>query len=220
MATEATFTVPTDEFPLGVVFEELPEIEVELERFVPAGDGIVPYFWIRGTAVDDVEAIFSGQPGVEDVRLVDSVEDEYLLRVEWTEDRAGMLHTLAEMEIQLIEATGTRHRWTFDVRSDGRGDIAEFQRRCRAADVPVTLQRLHALTPLETASEAVLTDKQQETLVLAYDAGYFETPRETTMEELGKELGISQQSVASRLRRGIKHVLGSTLTETRHRDDT
>ena len=34
------------------------------------------------------------------------------------------------------------------------------------------------------------------------------------MEEIGNELGISQQAVASRLRRGIKHVLGNTLSET------
>jgi chemotaxis protein CheY-P-specific phosphatase CheC len=32
--------------------------------------------------------------------------------------------------------------------------------------------------------------------------------------DLGEELGISQQAVASRLRRGIKTVLGKTLSET------
>jgi predicted DNA binding protein len=34
------------------------------------------------------------------------------------------------------------------------------------------------------------------------------------MEELGAELGISQQTVASRLRRGTKQFLGSTIPET------
>jgi len=53
-----------------------------------------------------------------------------------------------------------------------------------------------------------LTDPQREALVLAYERGYFNSPREVTMEELGAELGITQQAVASRLRRGIDQILG------------
>jgi predicted DNA binding protein len=60
-------------------------------------------------------------------------------------------------------------------------------------------------------AEDALTDTQQEALVLAYERGYFESPRQVTLEELGEELGISQQAVGSRLRGGIKHILGSTL---------
>jgi predicted DNA binding protein len=48
--------------------------------------------------------------------------------------------------------------------------------------------------------------------VLAYDRGYFNSPRDVTMAELGEELGVSQQAIASRLRRGIRQVLGQTLT--------
>jgi len=44
MATEATFTVPSDQFPLGTVFEQLPDVTVELERIIPAQDVVIPYF--------------------------------------------------------------------------------------------------------------------------------------------------------------------------------
>jgi predicted DNA binding protein len=74
------------------------------------------------------------------------------------------------------------------------------------------LTALHALTPIKTATEVFLTDTQQEALVLAYERGYFESPREVTLEALGEELGISQQAVGSRLRGGIKNVLGNTLS--------
>ncbi|MFC7238374.1 helix-turn-helix domain-containing protein [Saliphagus sp. GCM10025317] len=218
MATEATFTVPSSQFPLGTVFEQLPDVTVSLERIIPAQDVVVPYFWVRGTVVDDIEEAFTEHPGVRDIHLVDSVADEYLLRVEWAVEYSGVLSALVETEIPLIEAVGTSHEWTFDVRGDDRSDIAAFQQRCRELDVPVTLTSLHALTPVETDTEAALTDPQQEALVLAFDRGYFETPREVTMGEVGDELGISQQAVASRLRRGIKHILGSTLSETGRSD--
>ena len=64
MATEATFTVPSDQFPLGTVFDELPDVTVELERIVPARDVVIPYFWVRGTTVADVESAFAEHPGV------------------------------------------------------------------------------------------------------------------------------------------------------------
>ena len=38
------------------------------------------------------------------------------------------------------------------------------------------------------------------------------------LEDLGDEFDISQQAVGSRLRRGIKHILRSTIPETEHPD--
>ncbi len=215
MATEATFTIPSTQFPLGSVFERFPGVTVELERIIPARDVVVPYFWVRGTESNDVESAFGDHPGVKTVRLIDSVEDEHLLRVQWALDHAGVLSTLTETDIALIEAVGTNQQWTFDIRGEDRRAISHFQRRCRELDIPITLTKLHALMPLSSDTEAALTGPQQEALTLAYNRGYFNSPREVTMVELGNELGISQQAVGSRLRRGINQILKRTLSETR-----
>jgi len=215
MATEATFTIPSETFPLGTVFEALPNAEVELERVVPGGSAVIPYIWVRNVDPDDIEAAFSAHPGVMDIRLIDSIEDEYLLRVEWQPEYAGVLTTLIETGVVLVEAVGTDEQWTFDIRGDTRDDVAEFLQYCREQDLSVTLSALHALTPVQTATEAAVTDPQQEVLELAYDRGYFESPREVTMADLGEELDISQQAVASRLRRGTRRILGRTLSATR-----
>lgn len=212
MVTEATFTAASDEFPLGTVFEQLPGVTVELERVIPGPEVVIPYVWVRGVHADDVESQFSEHPGVMDLRLVDSVDDEYLFRVEWDPTYEGILSTLAETRIPLIEVTGTHEHWTFEIRGDSREDVAEFQRLCLERDIPITMTALHGLTPIETGPEATLTESQEEALILAYRRGYFNSPRDVTMEELGAELGISQQAVASRLRRGIRRVLGGTLS--------
>ena len=214
MATEATVTVPADQFPLGTVFAQLPDVTVELERLIPAQDVVIPYFWVRGTEVEDMEAAFNEHPGVQGIELVDSVADEYLLRVEWSLEYEDVLSVLIETDIPLIKATGTNEQWTFDIRGDSRNDVATFHSRCREVGIPVTLAEIHALTPVESETEEALTDKQQEALVLAFERGYFDSPREVTMEELGEELGISQQAVGARLRNGIRHTLNQTLSAT------
>jgi len=213
MATEATFTVPSDQFPLGTVFEQLPGVTVELERIIPARDVVIPYFWVRGTDVDNIEGVFTEHPGVQEIHFVDSVEHEHLLRVEWAVDYNDVLTVLTETEITLTEAIGTNQQWRFEIRGDDHQDIASFQSRCREIDIAITLTELHALTPIETGTEAALTDTQLETLALAYERGYFECPREVTLEELGDELDISHQAVASRIRRGINNILGNTLSD-------
>lgn len=214
MATEATVTVPSDQFPLGTVFTQIPGASVELERLIPSKDVVIPYFWIRGTHVENIEEAFSEHPGVKRIQLVDSVENEYLLRVEWSPEYDDVLSVLVEADIPLIKATGTDEQWTFDIRGDTRSDIATFHSRCQEMGIPVTLTELHELTPVETVTEEALTQKQQEALLVAYDCGYFESPREATMEEIGEQLGISQQAVASRLRHGLRHILKHTLSET------
>lgn len=212
MATEATFTVGAKEFALGTIFESVPGVTVELERIVPGDGVIIPYFWVRGVNIDGIEAMFSDHPGVKAIRLMDEVEDEYLLRVEWNQDYVGILSTLAEAQVPLISAVGTNTEWTFKLRGDSRSDLADFQRLCAERDISVELTALHALTPVDTTTESALTDPQYEVLVLAHERGYFNSPRDVTMEELGDELGISQQAVSSRLQRGMHRLLEQTLS--------
>ena len=52
-----------------------------------------------------------------------------------------------------------------------------------------------------------VTDPQREALKLAYEYGYFNTPREATLAEIAEELGISQQALGSRLRRANRRLI-------------
>ncbi|MEA5389123.1 helix-turn-helix domain-containing protein [Haloarculaceae archaeon H-GB11] len=56
-----------------------------------------------------------------------------------------------------------------------------------------------------------MTETQREALVLAYERGYFDSPRKVSLEEVAEELGITQQSLSSRLRRGHRRLIGATL---------
>lgn len=78
-----------------------------LTPLVPGVDVVIPYFWVRGVATDDIKAAFSEHPRVKDIRLIDSVADEYLLRVEWEPAYVGLLTTLTETGVILLEAVGT-----------------------------------------------------------------------------------------------------------------
>lgn len=75
------------------------------------------------------------------------------------------------------------------------------------------------LTMTKHAVEAELTDRQQEVLRLAYHAGYFESPRDSTGDELADSLGITSPTFYQHVRKAIRKIL-TLLLETDHSDRT
>ena len=213
MATVMEFTSLTEEFPLGTVFETLPGVTVELERLIPHETMIIPYFWVRDVETDDIEAAFEQHAGVRNIRLVDSIEDEYLMRAEWDQEYFGILSALAKASVVVLSGIGTKDEWRFEVRGESRETIAEFRKYCQENDISITITAVHAMLPVQGEGYE-LTATQREALVLAYERGYFDTPRETSLEEIAEELGITQQSLSSRLRRGHRRLIGAALSSS------
>ncbi len=210
MATVMEFTSPADEFPLGSVFETLPDVTVQLERLIPHDTLIIPYFWVRGAQAEDIEAAFDSHAGVTDIRLIDSVDNEYLMRVEWNREYVGVLSALSEASLAVLSGTGTEENWHFEVRGEDREEISKFRAYCQEHGVQIDITAVHALLPIQGVGYD-LTDAQREALVLAYERGFFDSPREASLETVAEELGITQQSLSSRLRRGHRRLIGATL---------
>ena len=210
MATEMEFTVPAEEFPLGSIFGNLPGVTVELERLIPHETLTIPYFWVRGSETEDIEAEFDPHAGVTDIRRIDSVGDEHLMRAEWVREYNGLLTALSETNITVLSGVGTVDGWHFEVRADTQDAIAAFRTHHQENNISIDIATIHALLPIEGDSYD-LTETQREALVLAYERGYFDTPRESSLEEIADELGITQQSLSSRLRRGHRRLIRATL---------
>lgn len=210
MATVMEFRSPAGEFPLGTIFENLPEVTVELERLIPHETRIIPYFWVRGAKAGDIESSFEAHAGIEAIELIDEVDDEYLMRAEWEGEYFGILNALAESDIVVLSGLGTKDGWHFEVRGEDRQAISDFRELCQSQDIPIEITAVHALLPIQGDSYE-LTETQREALMLAYERGYFDSPRETSLEELAAELGITQQSLSSRLRRGHRRLIGGAL---------
>ncbi|MFC3960273.1 helix-turn-helix domain-containing protein [Halovivax cerinus] len=59
-----------------------------------------------------------------------------------------------------------------------------------------------------------LTDEQREALRIAYERGYFEIPRRTSLDALADELDIAASSVSERLRRAQTQLVQETVAPT------
>lgn len=59
-----------------------------------------------------------------------------------------------------------------------------------------------------------LTDRQREALRIAYELGYFEIPREATLEDVAVALDVTASSVSERLRRAQTQLVEETVATT------
>lgn len=217
MSTIAKFTVQADTFPLGTLFRGHPEAEIELERIVPTQPALIPYIWIRGLSQSDLSSVLTGvnqASAVKSIKRLDEVNGAYLLRIEWESERYGLLRAISEMNGTLISGTGTADSWTFEVRGETHAAITRLQDYCRDHDIQISLTSIRTLSSATVGQEYGLTDGQREALVLAHNRGYFQSPREVSLADLASEFEITGQAFGSRLRRGINHLIKSTLINT------
>lgn len=213
MVSVAELSVDADTFPLGSVVQTLPDAHVILERVVPTNAGIVPYFWVQGATRTSIQSAFEEHSAVESITVIDSVsDDEHLVRATWVGSSHGIVWALAEHDITLLSGTGDTTGWTFQIRSDLRDALSAFMETCRNEAIAVQLAGIHPLESGAFDDSTNLTDRQREALELAYERGYFETPRRVSLEELADELDISRQAFSARLRRALQHVVGAEVT--------
>jgi len=58
-----------------------------------------------------------------------------------------------------------------------------------------------------------LTEKQREAIILAFNLGYFDTPRKISSEQLANKLGLANSTLAVHLRRAERRLLAEMLNE-------
>lgn len=213
MATIAEFAISADDFPLGHIFETLPNVTIEIERVVPTNHALLPYFWVRNIPVERLEDTLEAQGAFQSFTIVDDLGEQALVRADWDSDAEGVLTGIVETELTLLSATGTQEEWVFEFRAEDTDQIAAFQRYCTDHDINIELNRLQSVGETNGTGQHSLTPEQREALLLAFNRGYFDSPRETALEELAEELGIARQSFADRLRRGHKNLVGDALAK-------
>lgn len=221
MSVIAEFTVPADTLALSETLEEVPEMIVEIERVVAHDDErVMPYFWVRGGDYTEFETAVKDDPTTRNITKLDEYEDGTLYRAEWTQNIEGIVYAYLETGATIVEATGRADNWELRMRFDDEQLVADFQQFCRQNDISFELTRLYHPTEPMAGGQFGLSPKQRTALVTALEHGYFDIPREVSMDELADELGIAQQSFSKRLRRAHRNMVTNVLTVNHPDDDT
>ena len=213
MTVVAEYTIPADTFLVGQILSVDPGYTIRLVEFVPIGEGIIPYFWVE----NHEEGFATFEERVRDNDLVASLTaldghtNKMLYRIEWAGPVDGLLEAFRTFDMAIEDATGTTDEWQFRVFYEDHGTLSEFRQYCVDHSIPITVERVFNPSPPDDDAPYDLTSDQLEAIRLAFDEGYYDIPRKTTMTDMGDELDISRQAVSNRLRRGMVQLLDHTI---------
>jgi len=213
MAVILEFTIDQEDFELGRLLAGQEGAYVELERIVPAGDSLMPFFWVKGGNTHTLKRDVAKSDLITNFVIVDQIEDNLLYRVDWLGEYENLVEAIDVNEGTILEARRDG-RWFFQLRFVDHQNLADFYNFCSANDLDIHVDRVYTLTEESLQGRVFdLTNEQREALVLAVERGYFATPREASMDALADELNITQQAFSDRLRRGNEKVLQNVLIE-------
>ncbi|ODR80376.1 bacterio-opsin activator [Haladaptatus sp. W1] len=221
MAVVTELSMSPSDFPLGELLTVGTTTHIEFERVVPVGENVVPLFWAWGEDFDaeEFERRVLDSPYVTDLSELDRIEDRILYLLNWEIPDEAFLEGLQETDGIIRTAHGyDGENWSFELLFPSYDDLSAFHNYSRDNDVDYTLGRVYTLREVGKTQPAIsLTDEQRDALLLALQHGYFESPSHITLDDLAKELDISQQALSERIRRGNKALLEQTLLDA---DDT
>lgn len=219
MSIFAEFSLPVTAFPPGGRLGSHPGITVELERVVPT-ESITYYLWFAGNDYEHVLDDLRTDPSVGSIRVLEQLDDRVLVGIHWQRMEAPVFGLIGESGAKLVDATGTADGWTATLRFPDRDALTTFYETCRQRGVTLELWAINDAGFGRRGDDLGLTPPQRETLVAAFEAGYFEVPRGTTLAKLADRLDVSEQAVSERLRRSLGTFLTTTLRDEQPSDAT
>lgn len=206
MSVVATYTVEVPSYQ--AIIERAPGMRLALEGMVARCPETVSItFWAGGDDFETFETALERAEAVLDVRaLSEQVEGRKLYQLHlpaakttyWGWARLGGV---------LFAGTGTRDGLTYRMCFPDREALIAFRKHCEKRGIPFSLDGLHSDVEPPESADCGLTSFQRELLVAAFENGYFEVPRGTTMADLADRFDISDQAASERLRRGLSNLL-------------
>lgn len=214
MSVIVEFTCTDSAFPFGRMFTDSPGMTVELEAIVPTDTAVVPYLWVNGEQYEEFEVRVRQNEHVAEFVALDRLEDAVLYRIDWIRHSGDLLEGIEVTRGVVLEAS-RNEGWTFRLRFPNHDNVSQFYNYCMQNNITIDITRSFTLTEkTEFGYQFDLSQEQREALLLGLRHGYFDTPSQTSLDELAAELGISSQAMSNRIRRGTKQVLGEALLST------
>lgn len=209
----AEFTISSPQIRSAASF--FPAVEMEMVDQYRDRDGLGHgIFWVETPDYAEFEESLSGSNLVAAWTLLVERPDRRLYNL--TVARGGDLARLVDLsrEYDVIWQRTVTQEGTLRIRAivPDREALTGFHAAIREHGYEFSLHQVTSDIDSGLAGEPSLSRRQREALVLAYERGYYEQPRQVSLAEIGEELGISESAVSGRLCRGISAVLEETLS--------
>lgn len=209
MSTIVEATVPVTQFALSRTLADVSDSEFEVVS-LSHDRGALLFAYVRGRSDGDdrIRDALETDPTTSAVEVLSEDEGGTLFRFRLTPFPGAVA--------DLLDAEGT----VLDADLDGeacslrillRDDAATATTLSGLDAAAVSVDRVFEDSGLYPGTDFGLTQNQYDTIRTAFEAGYYDVPRDATLQDLAAILSVSHQALSERLRRGHRTLIGRTL---------
>lgn len=170
------------------------------------GVGVVE---VTGDEPASIVAAIESREEVVDLELLDKRDDRLLLHVE--SRRPHLLEPVVRAGVPLstpFRIENGEATWKITTSASRLSALGD---RLQEADVAYTLESVRDFEATE--ADHLLTNRQQEVLLEAATAGYYDSPRGATLTEVADELGVAKASLSGVLHRAEGRIISWFIDE-------
>lgn len=191
--------------------EALPDVSIDLDyqTITPSGDYYL-FFEVSDGDYDAFDAAVADDPTVEDSTVIIQSETFRVYRMRLRKVDKLVLPRASELGLRVLRGWAEGGGWKASLEVPDLDQLQKFRSYCTDRDIQFSVLRLYR-SEENGSGEFGLTAPQREALVTAYSNGYFDEPRDASLQDVADELGISPSAASGRLRRGISALLGNTV---------
>jgi len=207
--TVAELRIPAADVALENTFQRLSSVTLRVESVAGRRpDQPFAHAWIGGCDTDNLTAALDDDPSVDLESVLVRREGEQFCELEFGEPVSLLTEAVYSSGGTVLSAKASEGTWRLCLRFSDRSSLSDLMTLLDRFDIRADLRQV---SNGDGASRQRLTNKQREALAAAHEEGYFEVPRQASLEEVASDLGISHQAMSERLRRGQNALLRSEI---------
>jgi predicted DNA binding protein len=216
-ATMRTLTLEIE--PFETVKEEMADVFAQVRSFAILETLKMDYK--EGICIEIIEFTLQDGVSIRDIRTVGNMEilnvlkskgDKHTCLIRYTEpeETKGMFQ---ESDLGLIHTIPTiisPEKFTVSMMGETK-NLSDFVEMMRQAGVVLKMSIRRAAYQ-QADILAVLTDKQREVMVSAFQNGYYDFPKKISSKRLCRKVGISKPTLLQHMRKAEGRILGEIMT--------
>lgn len=216
MATYVVMTLSSEEMGLTETIQRLPDAYCYVEQNAMSSTDSTIHLWFSCGDGADVAAALEADTSVSEYEHIQTDGCEHLYAVTIRQEILLPREIVHQYAGAITKAYGDAERWTLEVRFPSRDDFSAASDAFERYDIDVTYRSIESAGTPDRRMNA-LTEAQRDVLERAIEMGYFEIPREATLQEIAEELEVSHQALSERLRRAHRSLAESNLATANER---
>lgn len=216
MGLIAEYTIQSSVLPK--ILERTPEMRFRNPAVYPKSDGTAKALvWVWGDDFNEFESGLDSHQMIGEYTQLDQIDDRRLYSISHAPGEKEQLPYSAAFDNNVIvyEAKGSYEGIKLRAEFPDRESIQKYRNQCENRGIPFRLHKLNEKGGYTSGIQSPLnvTERQKEILISALKMGYFNIPRQTTLEAIAQEFNISTQAISTRLRRGEHNLVRGVYDE-------